>query len=84
MSTMGVVFTGICRDADGTHIVRTKVVAAASAAGFRVQPAVRGDTAYLVSSRMNTIKAEAARSRGVKVLTYPLFLALIRDDGAVV
>lgn len=79
--SMTVVFTGTGKDLDGKHIVRNELSDAAIKAGFTVRNKVEPDTNYLVASRTDTWKAHHASQWGVKVLDYPTFISLLRDDG---
>jgi len=81
---MNVVFTGGGVDAHGERIVRDRLRHAASLAGFHTEDRVSSQTHYLVASRTDTIKAKRASAMGVKVLDYPHFITLLRDEGITV
>ena len=68
-----VVFTGTAVDSSGMTMTRDEFTKLVEYHGFRVQPKVTGDTRYLVASRLDTTKADAARKLGVEVITYPDF-----------
>ena len=72
---MNVVFTGPAFDGAGQAIIRANLIAACQKTGLFVQPAVKATTDLLVASRKDTVKAETAAERGVKVLTYPEFIS---------
>jgi len=70
-----VVFTGPATDLSGKPILRDNLVKACGRVpGLEVQKSVRRDTTLLVASRHDTVKAKAASSRGIPVMTYPQFI----------
>lgn len=72
---LNVVFTGPAVDNAGRSITRAALTNACLKLGqVGVQPAIRSDTALLVASRKDTVKARRAEERGVPVLTYPEFI----------
>lgn len=72
---MKVVLTGPAIDGCGKPILRANLIEACRKAGIEVQSRVGADTNLLVASRSDTVKAKAAASRGVPVITYPQFVA---------
>jgi BRCA1 C Terminus (BRCT) domain. len=72
---MRVVLTGPAIDGCGKAILRANLIKACKEAGIEVQGSVRADTTLLVASRTDTVKAKAAESRGIPVVTYPQFIA---------
>lgn len=76
-----VVFTGPAKLKSGTVIVREALKRATEAAGMRMGTAIKGDTAYLVASRTDTVKARNAEKSGLMVLTYDQFVKHLRDLG---
>jgi BRCT domain type II-containing protein len=77
MST--VVFTGKGLDPlTGKLRTRDEWTALANAKGWDVQDKVTVRTDYLVASRSDTKKAEAARYQGTKVISYKTFEQMIR------
>lgn len=77
MAAINVVFTGPASDAENSPILRADLTAAAVEAGMTVQRAVRADTHMLVASRVDTVKAREAAHRGLVVVSYPTFLAML-------
>lgn len=75
--TKTVVFTGPAHDKHGSQILRDTLKEVAEACGFKVQGPVQATTSMLVASRRDTVKAKTALKRGLTVLTYPEFLALL-------
>lgn len=65
------VFTGTATDGDGKPVVRRDLEAACMNAGIQVAKYWPVGVDYvLVASRTDTVKAQAAKARGLKVLTY--------------
>lgn len=69
-----VVFTGPAFDSAGHSILRFDLLTACTGIA-NVQGSVQADTDYVVASRTDTVKAKKAAARGIKVLTYPEFIA---------
>ena len=77
MSIMNVVFTGAARDKYGQTVLRANLIKQAQQSGFRVQPSVNSETQFLVASRFDTVKSRQAQQRGLTVLTYSTFIAML-------
>ncbi len=72
---LNVVLTGPAIDGEGNSILRANLVKACNAEGtINIQSKVDRHTDVLVASRLDTVKALAAHSRGVLILTYPEFV----------
>lgn len=76
-----VCFTGAGRR-HGKEYVRTFWEADAVASGWQVHDKVFPHTEYLVASRLDTSKAEAARLQGTTVISYAEFVKLLDGGGA--
>lgn len=73
---MNVVFTGPAFDSSGRSVIRADLTYACIEKGYLVvQSGIQADTDILVASRLDTVKAKHAAIRGVKVYTYPEFIA---------
>lgn len=59
-TTLNVVFTGPALDNTGNSIIRSNLIAACKKVGIAVQSSVRVDTAMVVASRVDTVKAKSA------------------------
>lgn len=70
-----IVFTG--KYNHGRRLTRVEVTAEAIRAGHHVQNAVDPSTHYLVASRSDTSKAQAAVAMGVQVISYASYYDLI-------
>jgi hypothetical protein len=80
----GVVFTGKGIDPlTGKLRTRPEWEALAAAKGFYADKKVSYGTDYLVASRTDTTKAEAARQFGTKVITYGEFERMLRGQAPV-
>lgn len=71
---LNVVFTGPAFDSAGQSILRANLIAACEPT-MHVQHSMSKDTNLLVASRTDTVKAKMAVQRGIKVMSYPEFLA---------
>lgn len=72
-----VVFTGRCNALRlGRFLTRPALTRIAGAAGFTVVPTISSRVRFLVSSRVDTRKARAARDWGIETITYERFLEL--------
>lgn len=74
-----VVFTGPAFHPNGQPILREILKKAAQASGFRIQSSVQKTTDLLVASRADTVKALKAANRGIRVVTYPMFVAALGE-----
>ena len=71
-----VVFTGAAVDSYGRTVARDNLISACTEkGGIFVQTKVDANTNMLVASRVDTIKAKAAKAKGIPVVTYPQFIS---------
>ncbi len=77
---MNFVFTGRCTYRDGSSAwSRSDMQRLVTQSGHRVHNTITRHTHYLVASRTDTRKAEAAERFGVAVITYDMFMTMMQN-----